>query len=645
MGSSKLSTHLHTDFQVREHQSSVLIGETGSGKTTQVPQFLLAAELGSGKIAVTQPRRVAAMSVASRVAQEMDVELGKEVGYLIRFEDMTSEETRLKYMTDGMLLRECQIDPFMSQYSVIILDEAHERTLATDILFGLLKEVLLKRPELRCLVMSATLEAEKFQDYWTGAPLLRIPGRMFPVETFFTLRPEKDYVAAAVETCCLINAHEGPGDVLCFLCGEEEIEKACAEIQARAEETGQETLVLPLYSSLPMNQQRRVFPPAPEGTRKIIVATNIAETSLTIDGVVFVVDPGLFKQMLYNPRTHVESLLVSPISKASAMQRAGRAGRTRPGKCFRLYTLETFEKELPESTYPEIIRSNLSSVVISLKKLGVDDIVHFDFMEPPSPESMMRALEMLYFLGAIDEEGDLTDIGSKMADFPVDPHLSRSIIASARHSCLEEVIQIIAMLSVPPPFSRPRYAQKAADKAHKHFASGYGDHLSLLNAYRAYVDCGSKAEFCREHFLSERNMRQAENVRKQLASLARKSSHLESLENGHEKMLTTSIRKAFVEGFFMQCAHLDESGKHYLTVQDQQMVAIHPSSFLQHKAEWVLYHETVVTDRCYMRNATAIPPEMLIEVATKFYHPDRCKLTAHAKKMLRRALPRAKVAN
>eukprot|EP00931_Biecheleriopsis_adriatica_P109528 TRINITY_DN83790_c0_g1_i1.p1 TRINITY_DN83790_c0_g1~~TRINITY_DN83790_c0_g1_i1.p1 ORF type:complete len:711 (+),score=145.11 TRINITY_DN83790_c0_g1_i1:35-2134(+) len=627
---------------VKSSQSSVLIGETGSGKTTQVPQFLLAA-LGSGKIAVTQPRRVAAMSVAARVAQEMDVELGQEVGYLIRFEDMTSENTRLKYMTDGMLLRECQMDPLMSQYSAVILDEAHERTLATDLLFGLLKEVLQKRPELRCLVMSATLEAEKFQDYWSDAPLLRVPGRMFPVETFFTLRAEKDYVSAAVEVCCLINAHEGPGDILCFLCGEEEIETACAEIDARSQESGVAALVLPLYSSLPMNQQRRVFPPAPEGTRKIIVSTNIAETSLTIDGVVYVVDPGLFKQMLYNPRTHVESLLVSPISKASAMQRAGRAGRTRPGKCFRLYTLETFEKELPESTYPEIIRSNLSSVVISLKKLGVDDIVHFDFMEPPSPESMMRALEMLHFLGAIDDEGDLTKTGENMADFPVDPHLSRTIIAASQRQCINEVLAIIAMLSVPPPFSRPRYAQKAADRAHRQFASGYGDHLSLLTAFSSYGNAGSKAEFCRENFLSERNMKQAENVRRQLSGIVRNRG-LDKVESADADagggMLTSNIRKAFIEGFFMQCAFLNQGGKDYLTVRDQQMVSIHPSSFLQHKPEWVLYHETVVTDRCYMRNATAIPPEMLIEVSPKFYHPDTCKLHEHAKKILQRALPR-----
>jgi len=492
--------------------------------------------------------------------------------------------------------------------------------------------------------MSATLEAEKFQEYWSGAPLIRVPGRMFPVETFFTLRPEKDYVQAAVDVCCLINANEGPGDILCFLCGEEEIENACAQIAERAEETGLNTMVLPLYSSLPMNQQRKVFPLAPEGTRKIIVATNIAETSLTIDGVVYVVDPGLFKQMLYNPRTHVESLLVSPISRASAMQRAGRAGRTRPGKCFRLYTLETWDKELPESTYPEIIRSNLSSVVISLKKLGVDDIVHFDFMEPPSPESMMRALEMLHFLGSIDDEGDLTEIGSSMADFPVDPHLSRTIIAASKRGCIEEVLVIIAMLSVPPAFSRPRHAQKAADRAHKQFASGYGDHLSMLTVFSSYMNAGSKQDFCFDNFLSERSMKQAENVRRQLTGIARKHG-LDKAGDADGAaatgQLTANVRKAFVEGFFMQCAHLDEGGKTFLTVRDQQRVEIHPASSLQHKPEWVLYHETVVTDRCYMRNATAIPPEMLIEVSPRFYHPDTCKLHEHAKKILTRALPRA----
>jgi len=635
---------------VKSNQSSVLIGETGSGKTTQVPQFLLQEGYADKlSIAVTQPRRVAAMSVAARVAQEMDVELGAEVGYLIRFEDVTSEKTKIKYMTDGMLLRECMIDPELRRYSVVILDEAHERTLATDILFGLIKKVLEKRSDLRCLVMSATLEAESFQDYWSAgtkhAPLLRVPGRMFPVETFFALRPQKDYVESAIDVVVNIHQQEGKGDILLFLCGEQEIEDACNEIQERADCTNKPMLVLPLYSSLPMQQQRKVFPPAPEGTRKIIVSTNIAETSVTIDGVVYVVDPGLVKQKLYNPRTHSESLLVSPISRASAMQRSGRAGRTRPGKCFRLYTLDTFNKELPESTYPEIIRSNLSSVVLQLKTLGVEDLVHFDFMEPPSPESMMRALEMLHFLGAVDDECDLTEAGKQMAVLPIDPHLSRALIASAHAGCVQEALCVVAMLSVPPPFQRPRQWQKMADKAHQYFASGMGDHLSLLNTMNHYAAADSKADFCRDSFLQERSMKQCEDVRKQLSGICRHQK-LEAVSEATKcESITVSLRKCFLEGFFMQCAHIEQGGKHYVTVGESQMAYIHPSSFLTHKPEWVMFHETMVTDRLYMRTVTAITPEMLIEVRPEFYHPDKCKLEDNTLRSLQRALPRLKEAS
>lgn len=632
---------------VSSHRSSVLVGETGSGKTTQVPQFLLSigSHTASSAIAVTQPRRVAAMSVAARVAQELDVELGQQVGYLIRFEDVTSDKTVLKYMTDGMLLREAMSDPLLNRYSVVVLDEAHERTLATDILFGLVKEALQKRPELRCLVMSATLETDKFKDYWCDAPLLKVPGRMFPVETFFALTPQKDYVEAAVDLCVQIHTQDGPGDILLFLCGEEEIETASAELETRCEGA---VLVLRLYSGLPMQQQRKVFIPTTEGARKIIVATNIAETSLTIDGVVYVVDPGLFKQKLYNPRTHAESLLVSPISKASAMQRAGRAGRTQPGKCFRLYTPEAFDRELPESTYPEIIRSNLSSVVLTLKKLGIEDLVHFDFMEPPSPESMMRALEMLHFLGAVDDECELTGVGRQMAEYPVDPHLSRSLIAAAHYGCCSEMASILAMLSIPTPFSRPRHSQKWADKAHQAMASGSGDHLTLLGTYSCYSRAASKTEFCKENFLHERGMKQAESICKQLQGISRSlgldakddstaSSH--RLNGGN---LTSSLRRSLAEGFFMQCAHIDQGGKHYLTVRDQQLVYIHPSSFLHHKPEWVLYHETVVTDRCYLRTVSAVTPEMLIEVAPRFYHPSHRRLSEQATKTLQRALPRVR---
>jgi len=631
---------------VKNNQCSVLIGETGSGKTTQVPQFLLSCGLiqEGTAVAVTQPRRVAAMSVAARVAQEMDVELGAECGYLIRFEDVTSDKTKIKYMTDGMLLRECMTDPELRRYSVVILDEAHERTLSTDILFGLIKQVLVKRPELRCLVMSATLQAESFQEYWSDAPLLRVPGRMYPVETFFTLRPQKDYVECAIDVVVNIHNLEGPGDILLFLCGEEEIENACYEIQERADSANKPIMVLPLYSALPMQQQRKVFPPAPEGTRKIIVSTNVAETSVTIDGVVYVVDPGLFKQKLYNPRTHSESLLVSPISKASAQQRAGRAGRTRPGKCFRLYTPETFADDLPESTYPEIIRSNLSSVVLQLKTLGVEDLVHFDFMEPPSPESMMRALEMLHFLGAVDDECDLTKAGTQMAALPIDPHLSRAIIESANSGCLKEALAITAMLSVPPPFQRPRQWQKQADNAHKYFASGLGDHLSLLNAFNHHAAAASKGEFCRDSYISERAMKQAESVCKQLEGICRRLELDAKSREQKAESLTMGLRRAFIEGFFMQCAHIEAGGKHYMTVRDAQLAYIHPSSFLTHKPEWVMYHETMVTDRLYMRTVTAITPEMLIEVCPKFYDPATCKLNDTAIRSLQRAMPRVKKA-
>ena len=383
-----------------KHQSTVLVGETGSGKTTQIPQYCVEyarnLPLTGGKrkgVACTQPRRVAAMSVAARVSDEMDVVLGQDVGYSIRFEDCSSAKTILKYMTDGMLLREAMSDPLLEAYACILLDEAHERTLATDILMGLLKEISKQRKDLKIIIMSATLDAGKFQDYFDSAPLLTIPGRTFPVEIFYTPEPERDYLEAAIRTVIQIHmCEETEGDVLLFLTGQEEIDEACKKIQKEVESLGQdvgEIKCIPLYSTLPPNMQQRIFEPAPPRRpngaigRKIVVSTNIAETSLTIDGIVYVIDPGFSKQKVYNPRIRVESLLVTAISKASSQQRAGRAGRTKPGKCFRLYTEKAFKQEMQENTYPEILRSNLGSVVLQLKKLGIDDLVHFDFMDPP----------------------------------------------------------------------------------------------------------------------------------------------------------------------------------------------------------------------------------------------------------------------
>eukprot|EP00850_Spirogloea_muscicola_P021881 SM000266S09826 [mRNA] locus=s266:110340:113616:+ [translate_table: standard] len=481
-----------------KHQIIVLVGETGSGKTTQIPQFVCESGFGSAKkqVACTQPRRVAAMSVSRRVADEMDVVIGEEVGYSIRFEDCSGPKTVLKYLTDGMLLREAMTDPLLERYKAIVLDEAHERTLATDVLFGLLKEVLKNRPDLKLVVMSATLEAEKFQGYFLDAPLMKVPGRLHPVEIFYTPEPERDYLEAAIRTVVQIHICEGPGDILVFLTGEEEIEDACKKINKEAQNLGDQVgpvKVVPLYSTLPPAMQQKIFEPAPapvkEGGppgRKIVVSTNIAETSLTIDGIVFVIDPGFAKQKVYNPRIRVESLLVSPISKASAHQRAGRAGRTQPGKCFRLYTERSFQKDLQEQTYPEILRSNLANVVLTLKKLGIDDLVHFDFMDPPAPETLMRALELLNYLGALDDEGNLTKLGELMSEFPLDPQLSKMLVVSPDFNCSNEILSITAMLSVPNCFLRPREAQKAADEAKARFAHIDGDHLTLLNVYHAF---------------------------------------------------------------------------------------------------------------------------------------------------------------
>ncbi|GAB5588235.1 DEAH-box ATP-dependent RNA helicase prp43 [Umbelopsis nana] len=635
-GRRKLPVHAQrNEFleMVHNNQIIVLVGETGSGKTTQIPQFLVYDDLPNLKkkqIACTQPRRVAAMSVAQRVADEMDVPLGQQVGYNIRFEDNTSPSTFLKYMTDGMLLREAMSDPQLSRYSAVILDEAHERTLNTDILMGLVKEVCKRRTDLKVIVMSATLDAGKFQKYFNNAPLLSVPGRTFPVEIYYTPEPERDYLEAAIRTVLQIHLCESEGDILVFLTGEEEIEDACRKIKAEVDEQIRQTdcgplKVVPLYSTLPPNAQQRIFDPAPPARkpggapgRKVIVSTNVAETSLTIDGIVYVVDPGFSKQKVYNPRIRVESLLVSPISKASAQQRAGRAGRTRPGKAFRLYTENAFVKELIEQTYPEILRSNLGTVVLQLKKLKIDDLVHFDFMDPPAPETLMRALELLNYLGALDDDGNLTPLGEIMSMFPLDPQLSKMLIESPVYRCSNEILSITALLSVPQIFVRPNEARKAADEAKASFAHPDGDHLTLLNAYHAYKSNGEDSKWCYDNFLNQRSLKSADNVRKQLKRTMEQFDLDLVSTNFEDKSYYTNIRKAMVSGYFMQVAHLERTG-HYLTVKDNQVVQLHPSCCLDHKPEWVLYNEFVLTTRNYIRTCTEVKADWLLDCAPQYY--------------------------
>ncbi|TWU78867.1 DEAH-box ATP-dependent RNA helicase prp43 [Metarhizium rileyi] len=623
-------------------QILVFVGETGSGKTTQIPQYVVYDELPkvTGKlIACTQPRRVAATSVAQRVADEMDVTLGEEVGYSVRFDDCTSSKTMLKYMTDGMLLREAMHDHDMSRYSCIILDEAHERTLATDILMALLKQVASRRPDLKIIVMSATLDAQKFQKYFNDAPLLAVPGRTHPVEIFYTPEPEKDYVEAAIRTVLQIHASEGDGDILLFLTGEDEIEDACRKISLEADELQREVdagplVVYPLYGTLPPHQQQKIFEKAPPPLRKggrpgrkVIVSTNIAETSLTIDGIVYVVDPGFSKQKIYNPRIRVESLLVSPISKASAQQRAGRAGRTKPGKCFRLYTEKAFKKELIQQTYPEILRSNLANTVLELKKLGVEDLVHFDLMDPPAPETMMRALEELNYLACLDDEGELTTLGSLASEFPLDPSLAVMLISSPEFYCSNEVLSITSLLSVPQVFIRPANNRKRADEMKSHFSHPDGDHLTLLNAYHAFrgqatSDPDSLKQWCHEHFLSFRHLSSADSVRTQLKRIM-ETHGLELVSTPFEdKNYYTNIRRALLAGLFMQVAMKESSGKVYRTVKDDQAVLIHPSTVLRTEFDWVLYNEFVLTSKQYIRTCTGIRPEWLLEIAPVYYDLD-----------------------
>ncbi|KAG8376155.1 hypothetical protein BUALT_Bualt09G0033800 [Buddleja alternifolia] len=604
---------------VHENQVLVVIGETGSGKTTQVTQYL--AEAGyttKGKIGCTQPRRVAAMSVAKRVAEEFGCRLGEEVGYAIRFEDCTGPETVIKYMTDGMLLREILVDENLSQYSVIMLDEAHERTIHTDVLFGLLKQLVKRRPDLRLIVTSATLDAEKFSGYFFNCNIFTIPGRTFPVEILYTKQPESDYLDASLITVLQIHLTEPEGDILLFLTGQEEIDYACQCLYERMKGLGRnvpELIILPVYSALPSEMQSRIFDPAPPGKRKVVVATNIAEASLTIDGIFYVIDPGFAKQNVYNPKQGLDALVITPISQASAKQRAGRAGRTGPGKCYRLYTESAFHNEMSPTSIPEIQRINLGMTTLNLKAMGINDLLSFDFMDPPSPQALISAMEQLYSLGALDEEGLLTKLGRKMAEFPLDPPLSKMLLASVDLGCSDEILTIIAMIQTGNIFYRPREKQAQADQKRAKFFQPEGDHLTLLAVYEAWKAKNFSGPWCFENFVQSRSLRRAQDVRKQLLSIMDKYK-LDVVSAGKN---FAKIRKAIAAGFFFHAARKDPQ-EGYRTLVENQPVYIHPSSALfQRQPDWVIYHELVMTTKEYMREVTVVDPKWLVELAPRFF--------------------------
>uniref|UniRef100_M4DA03 RNA helicase n=1 Tax=Brassica campestris TaxID=3711 RepID=M4DA03_BRACM len=632
-------------YLVENHATTIIVGETGSGKTTQIPQYLKEAGWAEGGrvIACTQPRRLAVQSVSARVAEEMGVNLGDEVGYTIRFEDhTTSGVTSVKFLTDGVLIREMMEDPLLTKYSVIMVDEAHERSISTDILLGLLKKIQRRRPELRLIISSATIEAKAMFNFFntskkrqapegsTQGPklepaILSVEGRGFSVKIHYVEEPVSDYIRSVVSTILLINEREPPGDVLVFLTGQDDIEtaiKLLAEEAHSNQKNSSGLLTLPLYSGLSRAEQELIFTPTPRGKRKVILSTNIAETSLTLEarllGVVYVIDSGFSKQKFYNPISDIESLVVAPISKASARQRSGRAGRVRPGKCYRLYTEDYFLKEMPGEGIPEMQRSNLVSTVIQLKALGIDNILGFDWPSPPSPQAMIRALEVLYSLQILDDDAKLTSpTGFQVAELPLDPMISKMILASNELGCSDEIITIAAVLSIQSVWVIARGVQKEQDEAKLRFAAAEGDHITFLNVYKGFLESKKSSQWCYKNFLNYQSMKKVVEIRDQLKRIARRLGiTLKSCDGDID-----AVRKAVTAGFFANACRLEpHSNGVFKTIRGSEEVYIHPSSVLfRVNPKWVVYQSIVSTERQYMRNVVTINPSWLTEAAPHFY--------------------------
>ena len=554
---------------------------------------------------------------------------GFEVGYAVRFEDKTSQETTIKYVTEGILLRESLSDSLLSKYSIVILDEAHERTLNFDILLGLLKSVQKRRRQhkktqnnpLKLIVMSATLEAEVFCKY-LDCPKLDIQGRKFPVEVFYTITPEKDYIEAAVCATMQLHFDEPEGDILVFLTGQEEIENAeglLAEHVQNLEPGSQKqniSIVL-LYAAMPPELQMKAFKPAPKNTRKVILATNIAETSLTIDGVRYVIDPGFVKQRQYNPMTCSDSLSIVPISKAQAKQRSGRAGRQGPGKAFHLFPESEFFK-LSSTSVPEIMRTNLANTVLQMKALGIEDILIFDFLEPPPKSALVRAFELLLSLGALNSSGHISKEGKQMCSLPVDPMLAKSILTSFKLGCVDDVLKVVSLLSVESILHFSKKKKEEAHQAHLKFLHEKGDILTLLRIWNAFenVRDEEKTKWSRQNFVNVRPLRKAFSIYKQLCEQVQK---VKSIGGGSEKIdnsepLGDCLLKAILSGFFLNVCSIRPDGTYKRLFIEGESLCIHPASVaFNQKPEVVIYIELVNTSKLYMRNVSVLEASWLHE--------------------------------
>lgn len=525
-------------------------------------------------------------------------------------------------MTDGVLLRESLTQRDLDKYSCIIMDEAHERALNTDVLMGLIKKVIARRRDLKLIVTSATMNSERFSRFFGSAPEFIIPGRTFPVDIQYSRTPCEDYVDSAVRQVLAIHVSQGVGDILVFMTGQEDIEVTCELIEERLQQLNDppKLLVLPIYSQMPADLQAKIFDRAPPGVRKVVVATNIAETSLTVDGIMYVVDAGYSKLKVYNPRMGMDTLQITPISQANASQRAGRAGRTGPGKAYHLYTEQAFKDEFYIQTIPEIQRTNLANTVLLLKSLGVKNLLDFDFMDPPPQNVITTSLFDLWALGALNHVGDLTELGRSMTPFPMDPSLAKILITSCdpAYECSEEVLTIVSMLSVPSVFYRPKERQEESDAAREKFFVPESDHLTLLHVYSQWRSNGYSDGWCVRHFLHPKALRRAKEIRDQLHDIM----------VTQQKMTLTScgtdwdvVRRCICAGYYHQAAKVKGIGE-YINLRTSVTVQLHPTSALYglgYLPDYVVYHELILTSKEYMSCVTSVDPHWLADLGGVFY--------------------------
>ncbi|HMD68390.1 MAG TPA: ATP-dependent RNA helicase HrpA, partial [Chitinivibrionales bacterium] len=625
-GPAVLPIHGKKDEIVRAIRSSqvvIVAGETGSGKTTQLPLFCLEAGFGQqGTIGVTQPRRIAATSVASFVASQMSCPLGSLVGYKVRFTDRESPQTKIKFMTDGILLRELQADRLLRRYAVVIVDEVHERSLNIDFILGYMRWLLPRRPDLRLVLSSATIETALFAAAFGNAPVVTVSGRLFPVDILHQEpaageNGEISFVNAAADAAQELLESSDSGDILVFMPTERDIHETRQLLEGRL---GRACVVAPLFGRMPLSEQAAVFRIFDK--RKIIVATNIAETSVTVPNVRFVVDTGLARIKQYDPAMGITRLPVGAVSQASARQRAGRCGRVRDGMCVRLYS----EKDMlsrPEYTPPEILRSNLGQVILSMASLGLGSVEDFPFLQAPSRQAMSQGYRSLVELGALDESKKLTDMGRTMARFPVDPAVSRMLFEAHRQSCVPEILVIASALSVQDVRVRPADKKDLADAAHARFCDPLSDFLFYLKVWDAceWVRPGKQSlsklkSFCRDHFFSFVRIREWKDVHDQLASIvgAKQTATVRTGTVTYEQ-----IHRCIVAGFVSHVGRKNENGT-YRIAKDRTAAVFPGSSLNKKKPDWIVSCELVETSRLYSRTCASINPLWLETVA-----PHLCK--------------------